>query len=97
MGFIRASTQVRNEGLYLDPMLVRGSPAPGINTYRKWPHYAPQNTIAFRGCEQWDAWADEHNARIAPGSDLNTSTESTIDSTRRMIRRLQEGTVKTSP
>ena len=96
MGFIKASTQVRNKGLYLNPLLARGSPAPGINTYRQWPHYSPQNTIAFRGFEQWDATADEHNARISSASDLSSSTESSIDSTRRMIRRLQEGSVKAS-
>ncbi|MCF3172864.1 phytanoyl-CoA dioxygenase family protein [Streptomyces sioyaensis] len=94
IGYIATSTLVANEGLYMDPILVRGTPGtPGAaaNQYRNWPPYSPEESIVFQGCEGWNAKVAEVNARgsfVAP-----TEQESPLETTRRMVQRLEEGTV----
>jgi len=93
MGFMRTSTCIANEGLYLDPILVRGTALDGINSYRKYPEYVPEETIPFSGLEQWNARVQKMNAAShSVGSSIGS--EAPIDITMRMIQRLQEGTVK---
>ena len=90
MGFIRTSTRISNRDLYLDPLLVRGDARPGINTYRQWPAFHPDESIPFRNHAQWDEEVTLRNAGITtPARD-----EAPIDIARRMIDRLQSGTVK---
>ncbi|MFF6979095.1 phytanoyl-CoA dioxygenase family protein [Streptomyces sp. NPDC008343] len=86
IGYISTSTRIESQGLYLDPVLVRGEPVDGVNTYRKLPRYMPAETIPFAGHETW-------NGR--PGVDAAdaSSGEAPLATTERMIERLQEGTV----
>lgn len=92
IGFISTSTRISNDGLYLNPILVRGVAVPGVNDYRPWPRYVPGETIPFRGHEGWNAhiagrngthrWPEAHGV------------ETPIEVTHRMIERLHAGTVK---
>ena len=94
IGFMSTSTSISNEGLYLYPILARGNPVPNINKYRAWPKYTPENSMSFAGCESWDEVANnmnQHNMSVAysqPGE------ESVVEITKRMMRRLKEGTTK---
>jgi phytanoyl-CoA hydroxylase len=92
MGFIRTTTRITNEGLYLDPILMRGSAVTEINNYRAWPMFDPANTIAFKGHERWDDRATLRNMYGSFQSDSDAETP--IATTQRMIERLQQGTVK---
>lgn len=92
MGFIRPTTRITNTGLYLDPILLRGRAVPGINQYRPWPEYVPAETIPFRGHERWNDRMQIRN--LEGGFVVRDGAEMPIDTTRRMIERLQEGTVK---
>ncbi|MEU4445619.1 phytanoyl-CoA dioxygenase family protein [Actinosynnema sp. NPDC050801] len=91
IGYIPTSTLVANEGLYLDPILVRGKPGSAANQYRDYPVYAPEETIPFRGHETWNAEVADLNLRN--GSSQPTFRESPLETTHRMVRRLEEGTV----
>jgi phytanoyl-CoA hydroxylase len=93
MGFIQTSTRISNRGLYLDPLLVRGKTVPGINNYRRYPLYAPGTSIPFEGFEMWNSKIIAFNAENDFADSLS-DTEAPIMATRRMIERLQEGTVK---
>ncbi|MFE7961320.1 phytanoyl-CoA dioxygenase family protein [Streptomyces sp. NPDC057413] len=86
IGYISASTRIESQGLYLDPVLVRGKPVDGVNTYRKLPRYTPEETIPFAGHETWN---DQPGIAVegAPPQEAPLAT------TERMIKRLQEGTV----
>ncbi|MEL5959585.1 phytanoyl-CoA dioxygenase family protein [Streptomyces sp. CLV115] len=86
IGYISTSTLIGSRGLYLDPVLVRGKPVDGVNTYRKPPRYMPDETIPFAG---HDSWNDQPGVAAAGTS----SAESPLATTERMIDRLQEGTV----
>ncbi len=90
IGFIRTSTTISNRGLYLDPLLVRGKARPGVNNYRRWPTFDADATIPFGGHEVWDAQIKLRNEGITPRPKM----EAPIDITRRMISRLQNGSVK---
>ncbi|MGC4059458.1 MAG: phytanoyl-CoA dioxygenase family protein [Aquabacterium sp.] len=90
IGFIRTSTSISNRDLYLDPLLVRGKSYPGINNYRQWPQLNLDETIPFQGHETWNEKVVIHNKDIAH----RTKSESPIEITRRMIDRLQNGSVK---
>ncbi|MGW4887572.1 phytanoyl-CoA dioxygenase family protein [Streptomyces murinus] len=91
IGYIATSTLVANEGLYLDPVLVRGKAGNAANQYRKWPAYSPDESIAFRGHEEWNARVAEINER---GGFAEPSLDETpLETTRRMVQRLGEGTV----
>lgn len=92
MGFIRTSTSITNEGLYLDPILMRGAAVAGVNNYRAWPMFDEANTIPFKGHEQWN---DRATLRNMYGSfQSGADTETPIATTHRMIERLKQGTVK---
>jgi phytanoyl-CoA hydroxylase len=92
IGYIPTSTKVANEGLYLDPILVRGKPGNAPNQYRAYPAYSPEETIPFRGCETWNTRVSEINRR---GGFVEGSGEETpLETTHRMIKRLKQGTVK---
>ncbi|GAA2481811.1 phytanoyl-CoA dioxygenase family protein [Winogradskya humida] len=87
MGFMATSTSISNQGLYLNPILVRGETVPGINEYRPWAQYVPGESIPFRGHEQW-------NVRQARGTRPGDAEETPLQVTHRMIERLKAGTVK---
>lgn len=92
MGFVPTTTRITNTGLYLDALLVRGEPVPGVNNYRPYPEYREGETITFKGYEEWNDKIKEINAK--GGFADKTQTETPLDVTRRMIERLREGTVK---
>jgi phytanoyl-CoA hydroxylase len=92
MGFIRPITRITNTGLYLDPILLRGWATHGVNNYRPWPAYQPDATIAFRGHERWTTRMELRN--LQGGFVSRADAETPIETTRRMIERLREGTVK---
>lgn len=92
IGYMPASTSVSNNGLYLDPILVRGQPDARSNSYSAYPRCREAHTISFRGSEQWDRQADELNRRHDLREDL--SGHSPLDAAQTMIRRLKEGSVK---
>ncbi len=91
IGYIPATTRITSDGLYLNPLLVRGEPVAGINSYRPYPSYVPGGTIPFAGMETWDKEIAERNVHHAGDA---PDAESPLDATYRMIDRLQEGTVK---
>lgn len=91
MGFITPSTKICNQGLYLDPLLIKGEPVEGINSYRPYPEYSPGETVEFRASEEWNLYAQEMNQRYGFAK---SNSESVMQVTQRMIDRLQEGTLK---
>jgi phytanoyl-CoA hydroxylase len=93
IGYMRATTRISNDGLYLDPLLVHGSPQPGVNTYRAYPRYVQGETIPFAGHDLWNASVDERNTTFG-FKPARASDERPIDITRRMVQRLRRGTVK---
>lgn len=92
MGFIRPTTRITNSGLYLDPILLRGRATAGVNNYRPWPAYEPGSTIPFRGHDRWNNRMELRN--LQGGFATRAGGETPIETTLRMIERLQEGTVK---
>ena len=36
-------------------MMLRGEPAPGVNTYRSWPAYREGYDMSFEGAAAWNA------------------------------------------
>ncbi|MCH0564640.1 MULTISPECIES: phytanoyl-CoA dioxygenase family protein [unclassified Streptomyces] len=93
IGYISTTTRIHSEGIYLDPLLVRGTDATGRNKYRPFPAYQEGETIPFAGRDQWDDKVAVLNGAL-PASSWNLSQESPIETTRHMIDRLREGTVK---
>jgi phytanoyl-CoA hydroxylase len=93
IGYIPTSTRIRSEGIYLDPLLVRGSDADDLNSYRRFPSYQENETISFAGQDEWDAKVAAINAAL-PLRSRSLPEESPIETTRHMIDRLREGTVK---
>jgi phytanoyl-CoA hydroxylase len=93
MGFIPTRTRISSDGLYLDPILVRGEPISNVNSYRQYPRHVPGETIPFKGWEQWNEHVDAIN-NSSQYADDSVQVGSPVEITRRMIRRLQEGTVK---
>ncbi|MFC9228281.1 phytanoyl-CoA dioxygenase family protein [Streptomyces decoyicus] len=90
IGYMAATTSISNEGLYLDPVLVRGNPVPGINSYRPYPQWDENETIPFEGSEGWNAHVREVNSRFG---DIKQDGETPLETTHRMVERLREGTV----
>jgi phytanoyl-CoA hydroxylase len=86
IGYINTATRIENQGLYLDPVLVRGAPVEGVNNYRSLPRYMPSETIPFVGDEAW-------NSRPGVTAEGVPAGEAPLATTERMIERLQEGTV----
>jgi len=93
IGYIPTLTRITSDGLYLDPILVRGYPVSSINSYRRYPSYIPCETIPFDGHEQWNDQAEAFNRRVNFADDP-VRTEPPIEVVQRMMTRLQEGTVK---
>jgi phytanoyl-CoA hydroxylase len=91
IGYIPTTTRILSDGLYLNPLLVRGEPTAGINTYRRYPPYVAGETIPFEGMQEWDEKIAVHNAKIDVD---DVDGETPLDATHRMIDRLREGTVK---
>ncbi|MFJ2768459.1 phytanoyl-CoA dioxygenase family protein [Streptomyces sp. NPDC087300] len=90
IGYMAATTSISNEGLYLDPVLVRGEPVPGVNNYRPYPVWDEDETIPFDGSEGWNAHVREVNSRFGSAK---TDGETPLETTHRMVERLREGTV----
>lgn len=86
LGYIATSTRIESRGVYLDPVLVRGEPVQGVNTYRPLPRYSPVETIPFVGHEAW-------NDRPGVAPEGARAGETPLTTTERMIERLREGTV----
>ncbi|MEU4685882.1 phytanoyl-CoA dioxygenase family protein [Streptomyces xinghaiensis] len=91
IGYISTATHIYSEGIYLDPLLVRGTDTAGLNGYRRFPAYQEGETIPFAGQEEWNQKVAALNEAL-PARSL--PEESPIESTRHMIDRLREGTVK---
>lgn len=91
IGYIPTSTRVLNKGLYLNPILVRGNPVEGINSYRPYPPFDPAQSIAFHGHERWNSEraGSLDSCKAAVGSE-----ETPLQITNRMMSRLRDGTVK---
>jgi len=89
IGYMKSSTRISNEGLYLNPFLITGKPVEGINSYRVWPKFTIETSIPFEGDMEWNKYVEEKNL---PEFDTNCD-EDVRDITKRMIKRLQEGTV----
>lgn len=92
IGYMAATTRISNEGLYLDPILVRGAPVLGINNYRSYPRWQEGETIPFAGDARWNERAAAINGTY--GFSTAQRDESPLEVTHRMVQRLKEGTVK---
>ncbi|NUS16592.1 MAG: phytanoyl-CoA dioxygenase family protein, partial [Streptomyces sp.] len=93
MGYISTTTRIHSDGIYLDPLLVRGTDATGLNNYRPFPAFQEGETVSFAGQEDWDARVAQLNAAL-PARTRELAEESPIDTTRHMIDRLRAGTAK---
>ncbi len=93
IGYISTTTRIRSEGIYLDPLLVRGFDTDERNSYRRFPAWQENETIPFAGQDEWNAKVATLNAAL-PQRSRNLPDESPIATTRHMIDRLREGTVK---
>ncbi|MDT0616628.1 phytanoyl-CoA dioxygenase family protein [Streptomyces lancefieldiae] len=92
IGYISTTTRIHSDGIYLDPLLVRGTDTSGVNSYRPFPAYQEGETIPFAGQDEWNAWVAGHNAALPRTRGL--SEASPIQTTRHMIDRLRAGTAK---
>jgi len=92
-GYISTTTRIRSEGLYLDPLLVRGADINGLNSYRPFPAYEEGESISFAGQDEWNENVPSMNQALPPRS-RDLPDESPVETTRHMIERLREGTVK---
>ncbi len=90
IGYMPASTEISNENLYLNPIFVAGNVESG-QRFRPWPNYDKSNTIPFDGFELWDKRALAHNLLH---DHVTYTNESPVDMTNRMMKRIQDGTVK---
>ncbi|MET7437477.1 phytanoyl-CoA dioxygenase family protein [Streptomyces sp. NPDC004082] len=93
MGYISTRTRIHSNGIYLDPLLVRGSDSSGLNSYRPFPDVQEGETIPFAGQDGWGEKIASLNAALPPRS-RELPDESPIETTRHMIQRLREGTTK---
>jgi phytanoyl-CoA hydroxylase len=94
MAFINTSTTLSSEGLYLNPILVRGEPVSGINKYRAWPSYDPSTSMPFVGSNSWSHQSRDFNARHPGFVPSQPDDEPVQEIVRRMIARLKSGTTK---
>lgn len=94
LGFMSTDTSISNEGLYLNPILVRGNPVPNINKYRAYPEYNQEASMPFKGCEKWNEIARKANLSNPSVVYKSKNDESVVEITRRMMQRLKEGTTK---
>lgn len=93
IGYISTTTRIQSSGIYLDPLLVRGSDSGNGNSYRRFPVYQENETIPFAGQDEWNERVAVLNAAL-PTDSGSLPAESPIETTRHMIDRLREGTVK---
>ncbi len=91
IGYIPTSTKVTSEGLYSDPILLRGTAVPGVNSYRAWPLLDGAKTISFAGDSTWNARARLANANNAARAGSGDEVDA-LAATQHMIARLQAGT-----
>lgn len=89
MGFIPTTTGVESTGVYTNPLLVRGEPVEGVNSYRPWPKFDPACTIAFAGCESWN---DNLEIRNRGAGVPEADEPDVMVATQHMIERLRQGT-----
>ncbi len=61
--YIPATTRVTSEDFFPNLFFFRGSPVPGVNSYRPWPRYVGGKHMPFRGCEGWNG---RDSVRAAP-------------------------------
>ena len=94
LGYMSTDTRISNEGLYLNPILVRGEAIASINHYRAWPEFNENDSIRFSGCEHWNSHAEQMNLQNKNVIYRKHDDESVIDITKRMMSRLSEGTTK---
>jgi ectoine hydroxylase-related dioxygenase (phytanoyl-CoA dioxygenase family) len=92
IGYISAATHISSSGVYLDPLLVRGDPAPGTNRYRPIPEYRTGETIEFAGHQKWSEQARSLNRSSGAHSRPSEAT-APIDAALHMISRLKAGTI----
>jgi len=86
IGYISASTRIRSDASTWIPCWCAAVLFPAVNRYRALPRYTPEESIPFAGHEQWN-----DRPGVAPiGAPQD---EAPIDTTRRMIERLREGSV----
>ncbi|APU21345.1 phytanoyl-CoA dioxygenase family protein [Actinoalloteichus sp. GBA129-24] len=93
IGYISTTTRIRSDGIYLDPLLVRGSDINDLNSYRRFPAWQENETIPFAGQDEWSDKVAVLNATL-PARSRSLPEESPIETTWHMIDRLREGTVK---
>jgi phytanoyl-CoA hydroxylase len=93
IGYIATTTRIHSEGIYLDPLLVRGTDANGLNNYRPFPTFQEGETVPFAGQEEWNDKVAKLNAAL-PSRTRDLPEESPIETTRHMIERLRAGTTK---
>lgn len=94
MAFINTSTAIEGNGIYLDPILVRGSAVPGINKYRAWPSFDLSTSMPFTDCGAWAQKSQEFNNRHPEFAQSRPDDEPVEDIVRRMIGRLKNGSTK---
>ena len=70
-----------------------GADTSGLNSYRPFPAYQEGETIPFAGQDEWSGKVAALNEAL-PARSRDLPTESPIETTRYMIDRLREGTVK---
>jgi ectoine hydroxylase-related dioxygenase (phytanoyl-CoA dioxygenase family) len=90
LGYISATTRILADGVYLDPLLVRGQPIPGVNTYAPIPEYREGDTIAFQGCDTWNERIGVLNE--AGGATDHGDSQTPVEAAMHMVSRLREGT-----
>jgi len=95
IGYISTRTRIHSDGIYLDPLLVRGTDTEGRNSYRPFPVYQEGETVPFVGQDEWNDRIAVLNAALPSLSRSGELPDETpIESTRHMIDRLRAGTVK---
>jgi phytanoyl-CoA hydroxylase len=91
IGYISATTRLASDGLYLNPLLVRGNAVPHLNTYRSIPEYHSDKTIQFTGCDDWNQ--NIHALNDASGaSSHEPSSETPVEAALHMVSRLKDRT-----
>lgn len=92
IGYISGATRISSDGVYLNPVLARGNPVPGVNTYRPIPEYQEGKTIAFAGHEEWNGKARALNEASGAGTQ-ELSGDTPIEAVLHMVSRLKDGTI----
>src|SRR5882757_1707123 len=91
IGYMSATTRLASDGIYVNPLLARGSAVPNLNTYRPIPEYCSDKTIKFAGCDDW-------NQRIHALNDTSGASSneppgaSPVEAALHMVSRLKDRT-----